>query len=84
MVAEYCQPGIAGLNEIGGVEGGIGWFRRNRRSPMPVVESLDELNNRIRAREASDYRRRINERIRTIGQDFAAGQPFLAPLPAEE
>lgn len=34
---------------------------------MPVVESLDELN----------------DRIRTISEDFAAEQPFLAPLPAE-
>ena len=28
--------------------------------------------------------RRINDRIRTVGQDFAAERPFLAPLPAEE
>lgn len=47
--AFYCQPGIAGAHEKGGVEGEVGWFRRNRLSPMPVVESLDELNNRIRS-----------------------------------
>ncbi|MFC9335915.1 IS21 family transposase [Arthrobacter sp. NPDC057009] len=82
--AFYCQPGIAGAHEKGGVEGEVGWFRRNRLSPMPVVESLDELNNRIRAWEALDNRRRINDRIHTIGQDFETEQPFLAPLPAEE
>jgi transposase len=82
--AFYCQPGIAGAHEKGGVEGEVGWFRRNRLSPMPVAASLDELNGRIRIWEAQDDRRRINERIRTIGQDFAAEQPFLAPLPAEE
>jgi len=27
--------------------------------------------------------RRINDRIRTVGQEFALEQPFLAPLPAE-
>ncbi|GAC1490935.1 MAG: hypothetical protein NVS2B15_09900 [Pseudarthrobacter sp.] len=80
----YCQPGIAGAHEKGRVEGEVGWFRRNRLSPMPVTESLDELNDRIRAWEAQDDRRRINDRIRTVGQDFAAEQPFLAPLPAEE
>ncbi|WP_115789412.1 IS21 family transposase [Arthrobacter silvisoli] len=81
--AFYCQPGIAGAHEKGGVEGEVGWFRRNRLSPMPVVESLDELNARIKAWEEADERRRINDRIRTIGQDFETERPFLAPLPAE-
>ncbi|MBT2532379.1 IS21 family transposase [Arthrobacter sp. ISL-48] len=82
--AFYCQPGIAGAHEKGGVEGEVGWFRRNRLSPMPVADTLDDLNERIRGWEAQDDRRRINGRIRTIGQDFAAEQSFLAPLPAEE
>ncbi|WP_405476072.1 IS21 family transposase [Paenarthrobacter ilicis] len=81
--AFYCQPGIAGAHEKGGVEGEVGWFRRNRLSPMPVVDSLDELNTRIRAWEEADLRRRINDRIRTIGEEFAAEQLFLAPLPRE-
>lgn len=80
----YCQSGIAGAHEKGGVEGEVGWFRRNRLSPMPVADSLDELNDRIRAWEAQDENRRINDRIRTIGQDFEIERPFLAPLPAEE
>ncbi len=50
--AFYCQPGITGAHEKGGVEGEVGWFRRNRLSPMPVVDTLEELNNRIRLREA--------------------------------
>ncbi|WP_346960338.1 IS21 family transposase [uncultured Arthrobacter sp.] len=79
----YCQPGLDGAHEKGGVEGEVGWFRRNRLSPMPVTESLDELNDRIRIWEAQDDARRINDRIRTIGQDFAAEQPLLAPLPGE-
>jgi hypothetical protein len=82
--AFYCQPGIGGAHEKGGVEGEVGWFRRNRLSPMPVVESLNELNDRIRAWEVQDERRRIMDRIHTIGQDFDYEQPFLAPLPAEE
>ena len=62
----------------------MGWFRRNKLSPMPVAESLDELNDRIRGWEAQDDHRRINGRIRTIGQDFEIERPFLASLPAEE
>jgi hypothetical protein len=29
LEAFYCQPGLAGANENGGVEGQIGYFRRN-------------------------------------------------------
>ena len=75
--AFYCQPGLGGAHEKGGVEGEVGRFRRNHLTPMPVVDSLDELNGRIRAWEAQDDGRRIGSRIRTIGEDFAAEQPLL-------
>lgn len=32
--AFYCQPGIDGAHEKGGVEGQIGWFRRNHLVPV--------------------------------------------------
>ena len=44
---------------------------------------MGEVNDRIRGWEAMAGARRINDGIRTIGQDFAAEQPFLAQLPAE-
>jgi len=81
--AFYCQPGLSGAHEKGGVEGEVGRFRRNRLTPMPVVESLDELNNQIRRWEAQDDYRRITDRIHTVGEDFATEQQFLAPLPLE-
>lgn len=81
--AFYCQPGIAGAHEKGGVEGEVGRFRRNRLTPMPKVDSLAELNERIRVWEAEDDNRRIADRIRTVGEDFAAEKPLLAPLPVE-
>lgn len=81
--AFYCQPGIAGAHEKGGVEGEVGRFRRNRLTPMPVVDSLDELNDRIRGWEAEDDGRRIGDRVRTVGEDFAVEQLVLAPLPGE-
>lgn len=34
----YCQPGIEGAHEKGGVEGQIGWFRRNHLVPVPRVD----------------------------------------------
>ena len=79
----YCQPGISGAHEKGGVEGEVGRFRRNRLSPMPVVNSLDELNEKIRAWDTADNGRRINDRIRTVGQDFAVEAPLLLPVPSE-
>ncbi|GAA1100238.1 IS21 family transposase [Tsukamurella spumae] len=80
----YCQPGIAGAHEKGGVEGEVGWFRRNRLTPMPQVESLDELNEQIKAWEDSDEGRRIDGRLRTIGQDYEHDRAALAPLPVED
>jgi transposase len=80
--AFYCMPGIDGAHEKGGVEGEVGWFRRNHLTP--VVDSLDELNARIDAADAADLARRIDDRARTVGQDFAVEAPLLAPLPAED
>lgn len=79
----YCQPGIKGAHEKGGVEGEVGRFRRRRLTPMPVVESLAELNTRIRQWDLEDDDRRIASRIRTVGHDFTAEQTTLAPLPFE-
>ena len=45
--AFYCQPGITGAHEKGGVEGDIGWFRRNHFVPFPEVDSIDELNTLV-------------------------------------
>ncbi|MGW4095166.1 IS21 family transposase [Nocardia sp. NPDC004750] len=80
----YCQPGLAGSHEKGGVEGEVGRFRRNRLTPMPVVDSLDELNDLIREWEIADQQRRIDGRVNTIAEDFAVEAPLLAPLPVEE
>lgn len=81
--AFYCQPGIDGAHEKGGVEGAVGWFRRNHLTPMPEVADLDELNERIKGWEAADEARRLTGHIHTIGHDFAAERPLLRALPAE-
>jgi len=81
--AFYCQPGIDGAHEKGGVEGDVGRFRRTHLSPMPVVDSLAELNEKIRVWDRVDEHRRIGNRIRTVEQDYALDQAALAPLPDE-
>ncbi|MFJ7280986.1 IS21 family transposase [Kitasatospora sp. NPDC098663] len=79
----YCQPGIRGAHEKGGVEGQIGWFRRNHLVPVPEVNSFAELNEMIERWDEEDDARRIRSRPRTIGEYFAAERPLLAPLPEE-
>ncbi len=81
--AFYCEPGIKGAHEKGGIEGEVGRFRRNFLTPVPAVATLAELNDRLRVWDDPEDRRRISQRLRTVGQDFAAEQPLLAPLPAE-
>lgn len=81
--AFYCQPGIAGAHEKGGVEGEVGWFRRNHLTPMPEVESLDELNDLIRDWETEDEARRLAGKTSTVGADHQTERDQLAPLPVE-
>jgi transposase len=81
--AFYCQPGIQGAHEKGGVEGQIGWFRRNHLVPVPQVDSFEQLNAMVDGWDAADDARRIGTRPHTIGEHFAVEQPQLAPLPDE-
>ncbi len=72
-----------GAHEKGGVEGEVGRFRRNRLSPMPEVDSPAELNGRLMVWDEADEGRRIDTRIRSVGEDFATERPLLASLPEE-
>jgi transposase len=79
----YCNPGIDGAHEKGGVEGEVGRFRRNHLVPVPVVGSLAELNGRLERADETDEARRIENRARTVGQDFATERPLLRALPTD-
>lgn len=79
----YCQPGLDGAHEKGGVEGEVGRFRRKWLTPMPEVKTLDALNELIVGWEARDLDRRIDGRLRTVGQDLATERPLLRALPAD-
>ena len=79
----YCQPGVEGAHEKGGVEGEVGRFRRTHLVPVPQVDTLAELNERLRAFDERDDARRISNRTLSVGQSFALEQALLRPLPAE-
>ncbi|RNI24942.1 IS21 family transposase [Flexivirga caeni] len=83
LEAFYCQPGITGAHEKGGVEGDIGRFRRNHLVPVPEVATLAELNRLVDEADQADDDRRITGRVRTVGELFAAERPLLRPLPVE-
>ncbi|MFF6787241.1 IS21 family transposase [Streptomyces sp. NPDC012510] len=79
----YCRPGLEGAHEKGGVEGQIGYFRRNHFVPVPEVASLAELNEMVDRWDLQDEGRRIRSRARTVGEYFAVEAPLLKPLPTE-
>lgn len=79
----YCQPGIDGAHEKGGVEGEIGRFRRRHLVPVPAVASLDELNELIAAADVIDDGRVIAGHRAPIGIEFAAEKTSLAAAPVE-
>ncbi|MFF1746202.1 IS21 family transposase [Streptomyces mirabilis] len=83
FVPFYCEPGLRGAHEKGGVEGQVGYFRRNYLTPVPETGSLDELNSRLLEFERREDTRRIGLRIRSIGQDFVHEAGQLMPLPGE-
>lgn len=72
--AFYCIPGIEGAHEKGGVEGEVGRFRRNHLVPVPKVDSLDELNTHLAVADEADDSRRIDGRIRTVGEVGLRGE----------
>ena len=81
--AFYCRPGHEGSHEKGGVEGEGGRFRRNHCVPMPVVDSIEELNALLEQWDDADDRRRIGNRAGSVGTDWAFERDLLRPLPAE-
>lgn len=81
--AFYCEPGIDGAHEKGGIEGEVDRFRRTWLSPMPVVDSLAELNEQIRDWDQRDEQRRIGMKITTVAHDFTVEREQLTALPRD-
>jgi hypothetical protein len=82
--AFYCIPGQEGAHEKGGVEQEGCWFRRTRLVPVPEVDSLEELNERIAAIDAAEDERVLHGRLTSVGFNFVSDSELLAPLPFED
>ena len=79
----FCQPGLKGAHEKGGVEGEIGRFRRRHLVPVPKSATLAEVNEDIGAGDLLDDSRVITGRPITVGAAFAAERTTLMALPSE-
>ena len=65
------------------MEGEGGRFRRNHCVPMPVVDSIEELNALLEAADDADDARRMSNRANSVGHDWAVEKTLLRPLPSE-
>lgn len=80
----FCTPGVEGAHEKGGIEGSIGFSRRNWMVPVPKFESIDELNAYVLAKCVEDEQRTVDGQQQTIGEAFAEEKPLLLSLPTRE
>jgi hypothetical protein len=78
---EFCNP--ARGNEKGGVEGEVGYFRRNHLVPVPKVKDLAALNEYLRACCQQEGQRRINGKAHTVGEAMGIESEHLLPLAKE-
>jgi hypothetical protein len=79
----FCLSGIQGAHEKGGVEGGVGRFRRSYMVPVPQVKSIAELNQLLLAGCTKDDKRTIIGKSKSIKEDWSIESDKLLSLPDE-
>ena len=77
--AEFCTPGEG--HEKGGVEGEVGYFRRNHWVPIPVAVDLAGLNAQLLAGCHHDESRTLAGRSQTVGPLLPIEKEHLLGLP---
>ena len=83
----FCEPGVDGAHEKGGVEGDVGRYRRRYLTPVPAFDTLAALNDYLAECDMADEQRWVTGRGPGPG-DRVVGlarleQPALWSLPAE-
>jgi len=79
----FCLPGEQGAHEKGGVESDVGRFRRRHLVPVPEVDSIAELNERLEEGCWSDLARTITGHCGTVGERLEMERRLLNNLPSE-
>lgn len=82
--SHFCQPGIEGAHEKGGVEHGIGYTRRQLLVPVPSVPSFEELNQLLYLRCLKEDARTVARQTQTIGSAWEQERTELLPLPPSD
>src|SRR6185312_5979180 len=70
-------------HEKGGVEGEVGYFRRNHWVPVPEASNLTDLNQQLLAACHRDEERWISGRNQSIGAALLVEREHLLPLATE-
>jgi transposase len=81
FTAEFCTP--AEPHEKGGIEGEVGYFRRNHWVPVPKVNDLATLNEQLLTACQQDERRCIAGREQSVGAGLLLERSHLLPLVTE-
>lgn len=79
--AIFCRVGIEGAHEKGGVECGVGRFRRTHLVPLPHFSSLEEFNVYLGECCAKDDLRIIIGKQASINEHWQEEQTKLLALP---
>jgi transposase len=79
--SEFCTPGEG--HEKGGVEGEVGYFRRNHWVPVPQAIDIADLNRQLLASCREDERRTIVGHEQSVGAELIIERGHLLPLAAE-
>jgi transposase len=78
--SRFCQP--AKGNEKGRVENMVKFAERNLLTPVPRVESLEELNAHLRERCLHYLDHTQSRQSETVGERLEQERPSLLPIPA--
>ncbi len=79
--AEFCTPSEG--HEKGGVEGEVGYFRRNHWVPVPVAADLAALNRKLLEDCRADESRIVSGHAECVGTRLLTEKEHLLPLAAE-
>jgi len=76
--AEFCTPSEG--HEKGGVEGEVGYFRRNHWVPVPVAADLQALNRKLLEDCRADESRIVSGQTECVGTRLLVEKEHLLPL----
>ena len=79
--SNFCTPGEG--HEKGGVEGEVGYFRRNHWVPVPLAVDIADLNKQLLESCRKDERRIIAGREQSVGAGLVMEREHLMPLASE-